>query len=299
MLTSAWRRRRCPHAAAPRRDDDGAQPGAQPDPDSWPRPNPGPGHGGLGAGHGDRLEHGSVPSRCTKLFKGHSCSSVAADGLAARLDIIRSLFRFGLPTGVQGIAMNWRGDDVALHRSLQHSAPRQALHHRLHRAVLDDTWTSVGLMALPRPSPGRIWARASRARHAGRACGRPASASPWPRWWPGILSPFHRCCWAPSAPPTRWPRLANTAAILAVSGFFITVALTYTGAPGHRRHAQPLFITLACRWPCRSGCARFIQATRHWWRRHLAAIVWGHFTRCVLTVYRFRQGKWRSIVVAH
>jgi len=29
------------------------------------------------------------------------------------------------------------------------------------------------------------------------------------------------------------------------------------------------------------------------------AIVLGHFTRCVLTVARFRQGKWRSIQVAH
>ena len=29
------------------------------------------------------------------------------------------------------------------------------------------------------------------------------------------------------------------------------------------------------------------------------AIVLGHFTRCVLTVARFRQGKWRSIVVTH
>ena len=29
------------------------------------------------------------------------------------------------------------------------------------------------------------------------------------------------------------------------------------------------------------------------------AIVLGHFTRCVLTVIRFRQGKWRNIVVAH
>jgi hypothetical protein len=27
------------------------------------------------------------------------------------------------------------------------------------------------------------------------------------------------------------------------------------------------------------------------------AILIGHFTRCVLTVIRFRQGKWRKIVV--
>ena len=48
------------------------------------------------------------------------------------------------------------------------------------------------------------------------------------------------------------------------------------------------------------GMCTVIQATRQlqpgdiWF-----AIVLGHFTRCVLTVYRFRQGKWRTIVVAH
>ena len=28
-----------------------------------------------------------------------------------------------------------------------------------------------------------------------------------------------------------------------------------------------------------------------------SAIVLGHFTRCVLSVLRFRQGKWRQIIV--
>jgi Na+-driven multidrug efflux pump len=43
-----------------------------------------------------------------------------------------------------------------------------------------------------------------------------------------------------------------------------------------------------------------IQATRPLQPADIwLAIVLGHFTRCVLTVARFRQGKWRTISVVH
>src|SRR5262249_28740562 len=62
--------------------------------------------------------------------------------------IIRSLFRFGLPTGVQGIAMNIAG--VLLLRfigSLQHSAAAQAAYAVCYTELFSlITWTSVGLM---------------------------------------------------------------------------------------------------------------------------------------------------------
>ena len=62
--------------------------------------------------------------------------------------IIRSLFRFGLPTGVQGIAMNIAG--VLLLRfigSLQHSAAAQAAYAVGYTELFSlITWTSVGLM---------------------------------------------------------------------------------------------------------------------------------------------------------
>src|SRR5438874_9867647 len=63
--------------------------------------------------------------------------------------IIRSLFRFGLPTGIQGIAMNIAG--VLLLRfigSLQHSAAAQAAYAVGYTELFSlITWTSVGLMA--------------------------------------------------------------------------------------------------------------------------------------------------------
>ena len=62
--------------------------------------------------------------------------------------IVRSLFRFGLPAGVQGVAMNLAG--VTLLRfigSLEHSAEAQAAYAVGYAELFSlITWTSVGLM---------------------------------------------------------------------------------------------------------------------------------------------------------
>jgi len=86
---------------------------------------------------------------------------------------------------------------------------------------------------------------------------------------------------------------------LAVSGFFITLALTYTGGlQGTGDTRSPLFITLASQIAVPIGMCAAIQAARQLQPGDIwLAIVLGHFTRCVLTVARFRQGKWRTIPV--
>jgi Na+-driven multidrug efflux pump len=88
---------------------------------------------------------------------------------------------------------------------------------------------------------------------------------------------------------------------LAISGFFITVALTYTGGlQGSGDTRSPLVITLASQILVPIGMCSFIQAGRPLQPDDIwLAIVLGHFTRCVLTVARFRQGKWRAISIAH
>ena len=88
---------------------------------------------------------------------------------------------------------------------------------------------------------------------------------------------------------------------LAISGFFITLALTYTGGlQGTGDTRSPLFITLASQIAVPIGMCTVIQATRQLQPDDIwLAIVLGHFTRCVLTVARFRQGKWRTITVVH
>ena len=86
---------------------------------------------------------------------------------------------------------------------------------------------------------------------------------------------------------------------LSVSGFFITVALTYTGGlQGTGDTRSPLYITLVSQVVVPIGICGTLQsmgrleASGVW-----TAILLGHTTRCVLSVLRFRQGKWRHIVV--
>jgi Na+-driven multidrug efflux pump len=86
---------------------------------------------------------------------------------------------------------------------------------------------------------------------------------------------------------------------LSVSGLFITVALTYTGGlQGTGDTRSPLYITLVSQIAVPIGMCTYLQATgqlqAHWiW----LAILLGHFTRCVLSVARFQQGRWQTIKV--
>jgi Na+-driven multidrug efflux pump len=61
-----------------------------------------------------------------------------------------------------------------------------------------------------------------------------------------------------------------------------------------------LFITLASQIAVPIGMCATIQAMRPLQPSDIwLAIVLGHVTRAVLTVLRFRQGKWRAISVIH
>jgi Na+-driven multidrug efflux pump len=86
---------------------------------------------------------------------------------------------------------------------------------------------------------------------------------------------------------------------LAVSGFFITVALTYTGGlQGTGDTRSPLYITLVSQIAVPLGLCAVLDATRGLTPASIwLAIVLGHVTRCVLSVWRFRQGAWRHIRV--
>jgi Na+-driven multidrug efflux pump len=86
---------------------------------------------------------------------------------------------------------------------------------------------------------------------------------------------------------------------LAISGFFITVALVYTGGlQGTGDTRSPFFISLVSQVVVPLGLCFVLQRTGTlaplgiW-----AAILLGHTTRAVLSIVRFRQGKWRAIQV--
>jgi len=217
--------------------------------------------------------------------------------------VIRALFRFGLPSGVQGIAMNIAG--VMLLRfigSLEHSAAAQAAYAIGYTELFSMiTWTSVGLMGAAATIAGQNLGagqpeRAIQGVHAASRIGLGVAAAVGLLFVavPQLLLGIFGATEADVA--TLGQELLQ---YLAVSGFFITIALTYTGGlQGTGDTRSPLYITLLSQILIPIGLCEFIQATRPLQPTDIwIAIVLGHFTRGLLSIIRFRQGKWRHIKV--
>jgi Na+-driven multidrug efflux pump len=86
---------------------------------------------------------------------------------------------------------------------------------------------------------------------------------------------------------------------LSVSGLFVTVALTYTGGlQGTGDTKGPLYISIISQIGIPLGLCAIVQAIRPLEPSDIwLAILLGHITRSVLSVLRFRAGKWRTIQV--
>jgi Na+-driven multidrug efflux pump len=218
--------------------------------------------------------------------------------------IIRALFRFGLPTGFQGIAMNVAG--VLLLRfigSLDQSAEAQAAYAVGYSELFSFiTWTSVGLMGAAAAVAGQNLGagRPERSVHAvhvaaGLGLGLAAAIGVLfitiPRALLGLFG---------MSDPVVVGLGVQLLGFLSVSGLFVTVALTYTGGlQGTGDTRSPLFISIVSQIVVPLGLCALFQATRGLRPADIwLAIVLGHVTRCALSVVRFRQGKWRSIRVA-
>jgi Na+-driven multidrug efflux pump len=87
--------------------------------------------------------------------------------------------------------------------------------------------------------------------------------------------------------------------VLSLSGLFIAVALTYTGGlQGTGDTRSPLYISIVSQVVIPLGICFVIQQTSTLQPLHIwLAILAGHIARCVLSVWRFNQGKWRTIQV--
>ena len=219
------------------------------------------------------------------------------------LKIIRQLFRFGLPAGVQGVAMNVAG--VLLLRfigSLEHSAEAQAAYAVAYTELFSlITWTSVGLMGAAAAVAGQNLGagnpdRAVRAVHIAARLGLAVAASlavlflTIPRLLFGIFS---------ISDPVVVELGTELLRYLSVSAFFITVALTFTGGlQGTGDTRSPLYITLVSQVAVPMGLCFALQATGNLTPAGVwTAIVLGHATRCVLSIWRFQQGRWKTIKV--
>lgn len=217
--------------------------------------------------------------------------------------IIRALFRFGLPAGFQGIAMNVGG--VLLLRfigSLEHSAQAQAAYAVGYTELFSlVTWTSMGLMGAAATIAGQNLGagRPERSLYgvkvaAGIGLGVAAVVSAL-----FLTIPDRLLALFGMNDPIAVDIGTQLLRFLAVSGLFITVALTYTGGlQGTGDTRSPLYISLVSQIVIPLGLCAALDAMRGLTPADIwLAILLGHATRCTLSVLRFRQGKWRAIQV--
>lgn len=220
-----------------------------------------------------------------------------------RWPIVRELFRFGLPTGFQGIAMNIAGVVMlGFIGALPHSAAAQAAYAVGYTELFSlITWTSVGLMGATAAVAGQNLGagrpeRTAQAPQVAARIGLTVAAIVGLLFItvPGALLGFFSLTDEIGAAIGR-----QLLAFLAVSGFFVTVALTYTGGlQGTGDTRSPLYISIVSQAVVPIGICTIVGAFVGLQAWHIwTAIVFGHCTRAVLSVWRFRQGQWRHIVV--
>ncbi len=217
--------------------------------------------------------------------------------------IIRSLFRFGLPTGIQGIAMNIGGVlMLSFIGSLAQSAAAQAAFAVSYSQLFSlITWTSVGLMGAAGAVAGQNLGaghpdRAAQAVHVTAGIGAATAAFIgvfflfFPRQ---LLAVFGM------NEPVVVQIGTQLLHVLSLSGLFIAVALAYTGGlQGTGDTRSPLYISIVSQVVVPLGICFTIRETGTLQPLHIwIAILTGHMTRCVLSAARFRQEKWRSIPV--
>jgi Na+-driven multidrug efflux pump len=217
--------------------------------------------------------------------------------------IIRALFRFGLPTGYQGVAMNIGG--VLLLRfigSLERSAEAQAAYAVGYTELFSFiTWTSVGLMGAAATVAGQNLGaghpdRTARAVHIASYIALGVAITVGSLF---IIIPRSLLALFGMEDPVVVTLGVQLLSFLSLSGLLVSVALAYTGGlQGTGDTKGPFYISVVSQLVVPLGLCALLQATRGLNPADIwTAILLGHGTRCALSVLRFRQGKWRHIRV--
>jgi len=217
--------------------------------------------------------------------------------------IIRELFRFGLPSGIQGIAMNIGGVLLlGFIGSLAQSAAAQAAYAVVYTQLFSlVTWTSIGLMGAAAAVAGQNLG----ANHPDRAERSVHIAARFALAGAGFIGFFY--LFLPQQllaifgmnEPAAVEIGVQLLKVLSVSGLLIAVALTYTGGlQGTGDTKSPLYISIISQVMVPLGICFVIRETGRLDPSDIwIAILVGHATRCALSVLRFNQGKWREIAV--
>ena len=217
--------------------------------------------------------------------------------------IIRSLFRFGLPTGIQGIAMNVGGVlMLAFIGSLAQSAAAQAAFAVSYGQLFSlITWAAMGLMGAAAAMAGQNLGagKPERAAEAVRAASRIGIAVAAVVGATFLLIPDQLLAVFGMNEPVVVELGVQLLRVLSISGIFITVALTYTGGlQGTGDTRSPLYISIVSQVIVPLGICFALQRAGTLDPIDICvAVMVGHAFRAVLSVLRFNQGRWRDIEV--
>ena len=263
-----------------------------------------PAFGTKGAAMGTCIASGAIAVYSLgKLWKGDWVVSLPRSNFKPDWSIIKAIFRFGLPTGIQGIAMNVGGVFMlAFIGSLAQSAAAQAAFAVAYTELFSlVTWTSVGLMGAAAAVAGQNLGagnpdRANAAVHTAARFGF-AGATFLGVFF--LFFPRQLLAIFGMNEPDVVEIGVQLLRVLSLSGLFIAVALTYTGGlQGTGDTRSPLYISIVSQIVVPLDICFAIQQTSTldpidiW-----IAILAGHATRCLLSVVRFTQGRWRMIAV--
>ncbi len=218
-------------------------------------------------------------------------------------EIIRQLFRFGLPTGIQGVAMNVGGVLLlAFIGSLATSAQAQAAYVVSYTQLFSFiTWTSVGIMGATAAVAGQNLGaghpdRTAKSVRVAAGFGLSLAAGIGASF---LLVPDELLGVFGMSDPVVVQLSVELLRYLAISGLFITVALAYTGGlQGTGDTKSPMWISIISQIIVPLGMCFAIQTFSTLEPADIwLAIVLGHFTRATLSVLVFRRGAWRDIKV--
>ena len=257
-----------------------------------------------GAALGTMLASAAVGAYAVwKMWRGGWVVRFPRAALAPDWAIIRQLFRFGLPTGIQGIAMNVGGVLLlSFIGSLPQSAAAQAAYAVGYSQLFSlVTWTSIGLMGAAAAVAGQNLGagrpdRANEAVHVAATFGLGGAVLIGGAF---LLVPRALLAVFGMNEPAVVEIGVELLRVLSLSALLVTVALTYTGGlQGTGDTRSPLYISVVSQIVVPLGICFVIQRTGTldpidiW-----LAILAGHAVRSVLSVVRFNQGRWRGIAV--
>jgi putative MATE family efflux protein len=263
-----------------------------------------PAFGTVGAALGTCIASGLIGVYSLyKLYSGTWIVAFPRSGYAPDWSVIRKLFKFGLPAGFQGIAMNVGG--VLMYGfmgSLAEGKATQAVYAVAYSQLfLLVTWSSNALMGASAAVAGQNLG----AGNPDRAVSAVRTAASFGLGGAIVVGlffffiPRQLLAIFGMTDPAVVEIGVELLRVLSVSGLFIATALAYTGGlQGTGDTKSPLYISIISQVAVPLGICFVIQRLGMLQPIHIwLAVLAGHVTRCVLSLLRFNQGNWRGIKV--